>query len=145
MSSNVHDTTTYELADVGTRLIAIIIDGIILSVIGSILFGATGHVWTGGVGAFVVGVVYNWYFWTRQDGQTPGKKLMKIRVVKADGSPMQDADAVVRYVGYYINSIIFGIGWLWALIDSKHQGWHDMLAKTYVVRADDKLKNDFKF
>lgn len=145
MSSSVHDTTTYELADTGTRLIALIIDGIILSVIGSILFGITRQSWGSGIGAFVVGVAYNWYFWTRQSGQTPGKMLMKIRVVKADGTPMQDADAVVRYVGYYINSIFFGIGWLWALADSKHQGWHDKLAKTYVVRADDKLKNDFKF
>ena len=34
MVSNTQDTVTYELADVGSRLLAIIVDGIVLSIIG---------------------------------------------------------------------------------------------------------------
>ncbi len=144
MVSNTQDTVTYELADVGSRLLAIIVDGIILSIIVGIFFGVSRQGMAGGFGSFLVGILYYWYFWTRNKGQTPGKMLMHIRVVKVDGTPMQDGDAVVRYIGYYINSIFFGLGWIWALFDANKQGWHDKLANTYVVRAQsEKPKNDF--
>jgi uncharacterized RDD family membrane protein YckC len=42
---------------------------------------------------------------------------------------------IVRYIGYYINSFIFMLGWIWAIFDSNKQGWHDKLAGTYVVPA----------
>ena len=60
---------------------------------------------------------------------------MKIRVIKVDGSPISDSDAVIRYMGTIINYIGF-IGWLWALVDSNRQGWHDKMAQTYVVNAE---------
>lgn len=128
-----YDMDKTKLADVGTRFIALFIDGIILGAITGALFGVAREP---GFGiSFIVGLAYNWYFWTRQNGQTPGKMLMKIRVVKTDGSPLQDADAVVRYVGYTINSVVIMLGWLWALWDDRHQGWHDKLANTLVVKA----------
>jgi uncharacterized RDD family membrane protein YckC len=113
---------------------ALFIDGIILSAIGSIGFIAAREP---GVGAgFLVGLVYHWFFLTRNKGQTPGKGLMKIRVIKVDGSPISDSDALLRYVGYIVNSFCIGIGWVWALLDTNKQGWHDKIAKTYVVKAD---------
>jgi uncharacterized RDD family membrane protein YckC len=138
MNDRVYDSVSYELADTGTRLIALIIDGIILAVVGGILVGAGRGV--GGGLTFIIGIAYNWYFWTRNNGQTPGKMLMNIRVIKTDGTPIKDMDAVLRYVGYYINSFIIGLGWLWALADSNKQGWHDKIANTYVVKAE-KRKN----
>lgn len=138
MNDRTYDTVTYELADITTRFFAIVIDGIILGIIGGLLFGAGRG--TGGVIGFLVGGLYYWYFWTRNGGQSPGKMVMNIRVVKKDGTPLTDGDAAMRYIGYYINSVIFGIGWLWALFDENHQGWHDMMAKTYVVKTG-KRKN----
>ena len=85
---------------------------------------------------FIIGVIYQWYFLTQHNGQTPGKSMMKIRVIKTTGEPLDAATVIVRYVGYYINSIAVMIGWVWALFDSEHQGWHDKLASTYVVRVD---------
>jgi uncharacterized RDD family membrane protein YckC len=124
-------TVPLEQADLGTRLIALIIDNIILVFIGGILVrGELG--W--GL-SFILGAAYQWYFLTQQNGQTIGKKLMNIRVVKANGAPLTAADAILRYAGYYLNSIIFGIGWIWAAFDADKQGWHDKLASTYVVRA----------
>jgi len=55
-------------------------------------------------------------------------------VIKTDGSSMSDSDAVIRYIGYAINSF-FLIGWAWVLIDDNQQGWHDKLAKTYVIKT----------
>lgn len=122
-------------AGLGTRLAALIIDSIILSIIGAIVTGVVGSEVLGiGVG-FIVGVIYNWYFWTRNNGQTLGKQLMGIRVVKADGGRLNDLEAVVRYIGYYINTFLLFLGWLWAIPDGKNQGLHDKLAGTVVVKA----------
>jgi len=33
---------------------------------------------------------------------------MGIRVIKVSGEPLQAADVIVRYIGYYINTVIFG-------------------------------------
>jgi uncharacterized RDD family membrane protein YckC len=134
MRDTARDTVSYELADIGTRFIALIIDSMILGAITGALFGA-GREAGIGVG-MIVGIAYHWYFLTRHNGQTPGKMLMKIRVVKSDGSPMDDVTPVLRYVGYYINSAVIMLGWLWATWDDQRQGWHDKIANTVVVRAE---------
>lgn len=123
---------TYELAEIGTRFLAAIIDGIILGVITGILTNIASG--TGFGVSFLISLAYEWYFLTRRDGQTPGKSVMKIRVVKTDGTPIDDATAVIRYVGRYISGIIV-IGLLWALWDENRQGWHDKVAGTVVVRV----------
>ncbi|MBC7869206.1 MAG: RDD family protein [Chitinophagaceae bacterium] len=139
---------SYELADIGERFIALVIDSIIVGIIGGV-FGASGNWWGGGLVGFLIGAVYQWYFLTQQNGQTLGKKVMNIRVIKTDGGPIRDADAVLRFIGYYINSVIIGIGWIWALFDKENRGWHDLIANTYVIKAssannviiDEKRKN----
>jgi uncharacterized RDD family membrane protein YckC len=109
------------------------IDSIILGLITGLLFSfARGP---GVAGGFIVGVLYQWYFLTQQDGQTPGKRMMGLRVIKVSGEPLDFATVLIRYVGYYINSIVLGIGWLWAFFNDQRQGWHDLLAGTYVVKA----------
>ena len=125
--------TMHDRADFGARFIAIAIDTFVLGLITALLFSVGRE--AGGIAGFVVGLVYNWYFWTRQDGQTPGKRIMHLRVVKTDGSAISDTDAMVRYIGYYINTAVVMLGWLWALVDERGQGLHDKIASTMVVRA----------
>lgn len=122
-----------QLADTGTRLVAIFIDGLILGFITGLLF-PTLHETSWLVG-FVMTLVYNWFFWTQWEGQTPGKRLLGIRVIKADGSPFSSTDALIRATGYYVNSMFFMLGWIWALFDDQKRGWHDLLAGTLVVKA----------
>ncbi len=122
------------LADVGTRFVALIIDGLILGVITAILSGG-GRSSLGGGASFLIGLAYQWYFLTQQNGQTLGKKFLGIRVVKVTGEPLTFTDALVRYIGYYIDSFVFMIGWIWALFDANRQCWHDKLAGTIVIRA----------
>jgi uncharacterized RDD family membrane protein YckC len=121
-------------ADIGSRILSIIIDSVVVGIVGGIFIGS-GNSTLGAIVSFVIGLAYNWYFWTRHNGQTLGKQLMKLRVVKEDGSDITDVDALIRFVGYYLNSIIFGLGWIWALFDDKGQGWHDKIARTMVVKA----------
>jgi uncharacterized RDD family membrane protein YckC len=120
-----------ELAGLGERFIAAIIDGIIVGFITGLFsrFGGAGFGLT-----FVITLAYTWYFLTHQNGQTLGKKFMHIRVIKKDGSPIDDATAIVRYIGYYISCLIV-IGILWAFWDDNKQGWHDKVANTLVVKA----------
>lgn len=133
-SKHSSDYADYDLASIESRAIAIIIDSIILGLIGGLLFAGFKN--GGGFAlSFLVGVTYQWYFLTQQRGQTPGKMMMNIRVIKTNDEPLTAADAILRYVGYYINSFVFMIGWLWALWDGEHQGWHDKIASTYVVKA----------
>lgn len=125
--------SSYDLADYGPRIIAAVIDGLVLGVIGSLLSPSAGYAgWGFG---FLVQLVYQWYFLTRQNGQTPGKRIMNLRVIKVDGSAITDTDAIIRTVGYVVNSAILMIGWLMILFDSNRQGLHDKLASTYVVKA----------
>ncbi|PJF30531.1 MAG: hypothetical protein CUN52_03990 [Phototrophicales bacterium] len=67
-------------------------------------------------------------------GQTIGKMVMGIRVIRQNGQPLRFSDATVRAFMYLFNNITFGIGFIWGLIDEKRQGWHDKVAKTLVIK-----------
>lgn len=132
MADKTYETASYELADISARLAAWFIDGGVLFLIEGVGFLTVRE--SGLSFGFIFGLVYTWFFLTRNNGQTPGKMIMKIRVIKTDGTPINDADAVLRYIGYLLNSVFF-IGWLWTLFDENRQGWHDKLARSYVVKA----------
>jgi uncharacterized RDD family membrane protein YckC len=139
----------------GSRLAAYIIDIIIqgvvflllLVVLGAIVTVTLGPMGDDGAGAAVLGMtlafvgfviftlVYFPWFWSR-GGQTPGMKLMQIRVVRdLDGGPVSVGSAVLRLIGYWINQLVFYIGFAWILVDKRRRGWHDLLAGTCVIEA----------
>ena len=133
---------SHELAGLSARLMALIIDWflivlLLLAVIFALTFvgGDESASFLQAIG-LAVPVAYNWYFWTRRDGQTPGKFALGIRVIKADDTPLRDTDAVIRAIGYHVSSIFCGLGYIWAIFDKNNQTWHDKLAGTYVVRKD---------
>lgn len=65
-------------------------------------------------------------------GQTPGKLLVGLRIVRINGQPLTIRRALLRYLGYWLSAIPLGLGFLWVLVDDRRQGWHDKLAGTYV-------------
>ena len=135
------DPEEWELAGLGARFVAYFIDGCIQGlafiIVALILgWGDGGASFLVQIGAFAWQIGYYWYFWTRRNGQTPGKFAMGILVVKADGSELSDTDAVIRAIGYYVSSIVCALGFIWAIFDKNKQGWHDKLAGTYVIRKD---------
>lgn len=85
----------------------------------------------------VVGFLFKPFFWSR-GGQTPGNKLLGIRVVRSrDGGTISFGSGILRMIGYIINDIVFGIplGFIWAGFDAHRQGWHDKIAGTVVIQA----------
>lgn len=68
-------------------------------------------------------------------GQTIGKAIMGLRIVRTDGERINLRRAVIRLAGYWLSAILF-LGYLWALVDSRRQTWHDKLAGTLVIYAD---------
>ena len=70
------------------------------------------------------------------DGATLGKKIMKIKVVKKDGSPLTLKATFLRYLSYIVASLPLSLGLLWVLWDKEKRGWHDHLAGTKVVPAE---------
>lgn len=122
-------------ASIGSRAIAIIIDSILVGIVSGIIAGIFGRADLGSISGFILTVLYDGFFWTNYNGQTPGKMFAKIRVVKVSGAALTWTDAVVRVVGYFVNTAVLLIGWIWVFIDADRQGWHDKLASTYVVEA----------
>ena len=76
-------------------------------------------------------LVYCVGFWMLA-GQTPGKRLMGLVVVKTDGGRVRLGAAILRWVGYWLSGILF-LGYLWVLVDNRRQAFHDKLAGTLVV------------
>lgn len=70
-------------------------------------------------------------------GTTPGKRLLNLRVVNADGSQELDLMNVVyrETIGRFLCSISVGIGYIMAGVDREKRGLHDMLCDTRVVYA----------
>lgn len=68
-------------------------------------------------------------------GTTPGKKLMNLRVVGADGR-LTFFDVLYREtVGRFLCAISVGIGYIMAGVDREKRGLHDMLCDTRVIYA----------
>lgn len=78
-----------------------------------------------------VGIVLFWNY--RQ--ATPGKMAISARIVDAKtGQAPSTRQLVIRYLGYFVSTIPFGLGLMWVGFDPRKQGWHDKLAGTVVVR-----------
>lgn len=65
-----------------------------------------------------------------------GKRLCKLAVVDADGQRLGVGRAIVRNFTQILWFFVLCIGYLPILWTERRQGWHDMLAKTYVIRRD---------
>lgn len=84
-------------------------------------------------------------FWIKKQA-TPGKMALSLRVLDADsGETLSTRQCIVRYLGYFVAMIPFGLGLIWVGFSSKKQGWHDMLANTVVVRAKNRGPEPVKF
>ena len=67
-------------------------------------------------------------------GQTPGKMLCGITVVRQDSSVVGYGRALLRWIGYGLAALPLGLGFLGVLFTAERRGLHDWIAGTRVVR-----------
>jgi uncharacterized RDD family membrane protein YckC len=68
-------------------------------------------------------------------GASPGKLLLGLRIVD---EPTRGRPTAWQCIGRYFMALMglacAGVGFLWIAIDRRHQGWHDKIVRTLVVR-----------
>jgi uncharacterized RDD family membrane protein YckC len=140
---------TYKLAGVGARLAALIIDSILqflaIALCGGLLFGIyrqsirlnmPAHSATL-LAVFVVlnFVIYFGYFIVCElllNGQTIGKRLFGLRVIRDNGQPIEFAQALIRGIIRSTLDMAY-IGLFTIMFSKKHKRLGDMAAGTVVV------------
>lgn len=65
-------------------------------------------------------------------GQTPGKMLLGLKIIRTSGEEVGYARALVRWLGQCLSALLFGF--FMVAFSRRKQGLHDKLAGTYVVR-----------
>lgn len=142
----------YGYASFGQRLVASIIDGIIMNIVTSIsgfVFGLGTFSFNtdddfnliamlGGAMALsvnmILNVLYFAYFESSEKQATFGKQAMGIVVTDMRGERITFMNAVGRYFAKFISMIILFIGYIMQAFDSKGQALHDKLAGTLVYK-----------
>jgi uncharacterized RDD family membrane protein YckC len=88
-----------------------------------------------GVAWFVVTAAYFVGFWSAA-GQTPGMRLLGVRVLDRDGVPPGLVRSLVRLVGLVLAIIPCFAGFLPTLVDERRRALQDFLAGTVVLYAE---------
>jgi uncharacterized RDD family membrane protein YckC len=71
--------------------------------------------------------------WTFTAGQSMGKALVGVRIVPTDGSRLTVWRAIIRYFAFLLSALVLFLGLLWVLVSDSRQGWHDKIARTFVI------------
>ena len=147
---------SFKLAPISKRFIAIVIDGFIVGIFSFAALFATGpfaalnqamasadlDAINAAIAQFqtdalpvnlAVSAVYNVVLMRLFNGQTLGKMVFGLRVIKKNGRRISVLDALLRNVLGYMVSQIFLLGYIWAFTDRENQTWHDKMAGTVVV------------
>jgi uncharacterized RDD family membrane protein YckC len=151
--------TGVELATWWSRVGALLLDGLIAYfpwvVLSVPLFivNTTGANIAGGI-ILGAGLLYAYVFYAsmfmarggERNGQTLGKQIVGIRVVRDEGNPYNFGNAFVRE--FLVRQLLFGVigglffglaqllDYLWPLWDETNRALHDMIVSSHVVRAE---------
>lgn len=144
----------YEVAGIGSRFLAALVDTLlillllaianfVLFIIGSAAGGlesasSRAAAWfIAALGLVSFGVLWGYYiffelFWS---GQSPGKRLVGLRVIRSDGSPIGLVESVVRNLIRIVDflPLYYGIGVIAMFISRRAQRLGDLAASTLVV------------
>jgi len=143
---------SYTIVSIGERILAFLIDGFILylyaylvSLIGDAIDFTFDDQWTtiGLVSLiFLPAMGYSLIMHSLFNGRTVGKMLLKMRVVRLDGSPVHWSNYLVRWMLRLVDIWIFAgsIGLLSILFSERRQRVGDAAAGTVVISTKNKTK-----
>ena len=139
----------FPLAGVGSRFLALAIDTLLQVTIGLAVLAAVSGAWTllrprsGGpwflavivIAAFLLFYGYFAGFEAFWHGQTPGKRLIGLRVLSVTGRPARIDEAILRNLLRVIDQLpgVYAIGIVTMLVSSRNQRLGDLAAGTVVV------------
>jgi uncharacterized RDD family membrane protein YckC len=131
----------YPLASVGDRIVAHLLDKLILTLysIAIVIFFIQIDLEIWWLWMVVLGGPWTFYtllFEIFMNGQTPGKRMMEIQVVKMNGTEPTIGDYLLRWIFAFIDLLILGgaLAILVILIGGKGQRIGDVVADTTVVK-----------
>lgn len=142
----------YKIVSIGERIVAFLIDGFILwmyAFLVNIIIDAMGYIyedtWTQrGLAAliFLPAMFYSLLMHSIFNGRTVGKMLLKMRVVRLDGTPVHWSNYLVRWMLRLVDIWIFlgSIGILSILFSERRQRVGDAAAGTVVISTKNKTK-----
>jgi uncharacterized RDD family membrane protein YckC len=120
------------------RVLAQLIDAALLALVGGVVIELAMHphgvdLTIDGLSA-LLSLVYFSLFWSwLGGGRTVGMRFLGLRVVGTDGQPIGYGTALIRWLGLVVSVSVLFLGVIWVAFDPQKQGWHDKLARTYVV------------
>ena len=140
-----------EYAGFWIRVLAYIIDAIILGIAGAVIggifggvIGATGGDMSDPLGganlllnavSLVLGIAYFAGLESSDWQATVGKKALGLVVTDTAGNRITFGRAIGRYFGKILSGLILLIGYIMIAFTERKQGLHDMLASTLVVKG----------
>jgi uncharacterized RDD family membrane protein YckC len=143
---------SYHIAEIGTRIAAYVIDEMIQVLIVALIvvallisgYSLRTHVeksLTNLAAAFLMIMIFlfRWFYFVLfeviMEGQSPGKKMMRIRVIRNNGDSLDLETIVLRNFLRFVDGfpVIPLTGGFVALIDSRNRRLGDMIANTIVV------------
>jgi uncharacterized RDD family membrane protein YckC len=122
------------------RFAGYLIDSILVSIVGGILFAILAGV--GGDGGAVIGYliwivgafVYSAWMESSAYQATVGKIALGIQVTDLNGNRVSFGRALGRNLAKILSGLILYIGFIMAAFTERKQGLHDMIAGTLVVK-----------
>lgn len=142
----------YKIVSIGERILAFLIDAFILylySVLVNLIGDAIGYVYDDGwtqrglvALIFLPAMGYSLFMHSIFNGRTVGKMLLKMRVVRFDGTPVHWSNYLVRWMLRLVDIWIFfgSIGILTLLFSERRQRLGDAAAGTVVISTKNKTK-----
>ena len=119
------------------RFLAAVIDGLLLGIVNTIIVREASGPAEYAIG-LVISLSYFTYFEGSASGQTIGKKAASIRVVDINGGGRIGHNrAFIRWLGRFVSTVVFLLGYFWMLWDAERQTWHDKFADAVVVPTAD--------
>jgi len=83
----------------------------------------------------LTGLYFAWQW--RRSGQTLAMKTWRMRLVTRAGAPLTWRHALKRFAFALPGTLLFGAGFLWALVDREGLFLHDRLAGTKIIMNDE--------
>ncbi|MDQ6695527.1 MAG: RDD family protein [Chloroflexota bacterium] len=142
----------YEVAGIGSRFVAALLDHVILGVVLTLIFCAMSSIGTVvamsseqtgyivlALLVLVVFVIFWGYFVVFElawNGQTPGKRAGGLRVIRRSGQPVGAGEVMIRNLLRLVDILpgFYGVGLVTMFIDKEARRLGDFAANTIVVR-----------